>query len=223
MDYEPDVVISYGGGNDFHTPYQYDPRPGFPFDFVTLQIGTRALAGKLDLRSALASQLFRSRLITLIFARRLQEIRLPMRTLRMEVGHGTPDWENSIIEEYTDNLHRMCRIGHGFNFKFYAALQPLIFQKSSLSDAEKALKYGDAKFVSYMRRQHDRAATAFSRLQAGDGADGLCRFVDFSDVFADDPRNLFWDFIHVNNDGNATIGSSIAADLARSLFSDLTH
>jgi hypothetical protein len=66
VDYEPDVVISYGGGNDFHTPYQYDPRPGFPFDFVTLQIGTRALAGKLDLRSALASQLFKSRLITLI-------------------------------------------------------------------------------------------------------------------------------------------------------------
>ena len=224
VDYEPDVVISYGGGNDLHTPYQYDPRPGFPLDFVTLQMGTRALAGKLDLRTALASQLFKSRLITLIFARRLQEIRLPMRALRMEVGYRTPHWEKSIIEAYSDNLHRMCRIGHGLNFEFYAVLQPLIFQKSSLSNAEKALEYGDAKFVSYMRRQHERAAIAFSRLQTVDGADGLCRFVDLSNIFADDPRSLFWDFIHVNNDGNATIGSTIAADLARSsIISDLTH
>src|SRR5262249_27502211 len=50
VDYEPDLVISYGGGNDLHSPYQYDPRPGFPLNFVTLQIGTQALAGKLDLR-----------------------------------------------------------------------------------------------------------------------------------------------------------------------------
>lgn len=223
VDYEPDVVISYGGGNDLHSPYQHDPRPGFPFDFVTLQIGTQALVDRLDLRSALASQLFKSRLIALIFAPRSQEILLPMGTLRMEVGYRTPDWENSIIEAYTNNLRRMCRIGHGFNFKFYAVLQPLIFQKSPLSDAEKALKFGDAKFVSYMRRQHDRTVTAFSRLQADDGTDGLCRFVDLSNIFADDPRNLFWDFIHVNNDGNATIGSAIAADLARSFISGRTH
>ena len=30
VDYAPDFVISYGGGNDLHSPYQYDPRPGFP-------------------------------------------------------------------------------------------------------------------------------------------------------------------------------------------------
>jgi hypothetical protein len=117
----------------------------------------------------------------------------------------------------------MCRIGHGFNFKFYAVLRPLIFQKSRLSDAEKTLKFGDAKFVSYMRRQHDRAVTAFSRLQADDGADGLCRFVDLSDIFAEDSRNLFLDFIHVNNDGNTTVGSAIAADLARFLISGQTQ
>ena len=107
VDYAPDVVISYGGGNDLHSPYQYDPRPGFPFDFITLQIGTRALAGTLDLRSALASQLFRSRFIALIFSQRLQEIRLPMGALRICVGYGTPDWENSIVEAYINNLYRM--------------------------------------------------------------------------------------------------------------------
>ena len=143
-----------------------------------------------------------------------------MHTLRIQVGYHTPDWENSIIEAYINNLRRMCRMGHGFNFKFYAVLQPLIFQKLPLSGTEKAIKFGDAKFASYMQRQHDRAATAFSRLQASDGTDGTCRFVDLSDDFANDSRNLFWDFIHVNNDGNATIGSAIADDLTRSLFSD---
>src|SRR5262249_3921995 len=193
VDYEPDVVISgLAIGNDLNSPYQYDPRPGFPFDFATLQIGTQALAGRLDLRNTLASQLFKSRLIALIFAPRSQEIRLPMRRLRMEVGYRTPDWENSIIEAYTHNLHRMCRLGHGFNFRFYAVLPSLIFRKFPLSDAEKTLQFGHEKFALYMRRQYDRATTAFSRLQAEDGADGLCHFVDLSNIFADDSRNLFW-------------------------------
>jgi len=220
VDYKPDVVISYGGGNDIPAPYQADPRPGFPVDFVTVQIGTRALAGELDLRSALASQLFKSRFIALIFAPREREVRLPMSELRKEVGYRTPDWENSIIEAYFNNLHRMCQVGHGFNFKFYAVLQPQIFQKSPLSDAEKKLNVGDADFASYMRRQHERAAKAISALQSTDGTDGFCRFVDFSEIFADDPRNLFWDYSHVNNDANATIGSAIAADLAGSLLLD---
>jgi hypothetical protein len=29
---------------------------------------------------------------------------------------------------------------------------------------------------------------------------------------------LFWDFIHINNDGNATIGAAIANDLASTLL-----
>ena len=216
VDYAPDVVISYGGGNDIHSPYQYDPRPGFPLDFVRLQVGTRVLASKLDLRSALASQLFRSRVIAQIFAPRVQEIRLPMAALRTAVGYRTPEWEGAIIETYTNNLYRMCRLGRAFNFTFYAVLQPLIFQKSPLSDTEMKLKFGDADFASYMRRQYDRAAAAFHRLQADHG--GACRFVDLSQIFANDPRSLFWDFIHVNNDGNATIATAIATDLANSFL-----
>jgi lysophospholipase L1-like esterase len=214
VDYHPDIVISYGGGNDFHSPYQYDPRPGFPFDFITLQVGAQALARGLDLRSALTSQLFRSRVIALIFAPRGQEIRLPMRALRTAVGYGTPEWENAIIEEYSNNLHRMCQVGRSFNFRFYAVLQPLIFQKSPLSNTERELKFGDADFASYMRRQHDLAVIAFHRLQSDDGREGTCRFVDLSQIFVNDPRGLFWDFIHVNNDGNTTIASAIATDLA---------
>src|SRR5262249_44257817 len=118
-----------------------------------------------------------------------------------------------IIDTYSNNLHRMCRLGRAFNFKFYAVLQPLIFQKSPWSDAETKLKFGDAHFASYMQRQHDRAADGFRRLQANDGADGACRFVDMSQIFANDTRSLFWDFIHVNNDGNTTIASTIAAEL----------
>ena len=222
VDYAPDLVISYGGGNDLHSPYQYDPRPGFPFDFITLQVGTQALARGLDLRTALTNQLFKSRLIALIFAPRVQEIRLPMGVLREVADYRTPEWESAIIEEYSNNLHRMCRLGRAFSFRFYAVLQPMIFQKSPLSDMELALKFGDADFTSYMWRQHDRVVTAFRRLQAGDGMDGTCRFVDLSQIFANDPRNLFWDFIHVNNDGNATIASAIATDLVNSILSRRT-
>ena len=138
VDYAPDLVISYGGGNDLHSPYQYDPRPGFPYDFITVQVGTQALARGLDLRRALTSQLFKSRVIALIFAPREQEIRLPIGALREVADYRTPEWESAIIEEYSNNLHRMCRLGRAFSFRFYAVLQPMIFQKSPLSDTESA-------------------------------------------------------------------------------------
>jgi hypothetical protein len=145
-----------------------------------------------------------------------------MGVLREVADYRTPEWESAIIEEYSNNLHRMCRLGRAFSFRFYAVLQPMIFQKSPLSDMELALKFGDADFTSYMWRQHDRVVTAFRRLQAGNGMDGTCRFVDLSQIFANDPRNLFWDFIHVNNDGNATIASAIATDLVNSILSRRT-
>jgi lysophospholipase L1-like esterase len=217
-DYAPDVVVFYGGGNDMVQPYQFDPRPGFPIDFVRIQVGTQLLAGRADFRTALASQLFRSRLITAVFAPRMQEVRLPMAELRQAVGYGTPEWERTTIESYRNNMYRMCRIGHAFKFKFLAVLQPLIFQKSPWSEAEIKLRFGDDDFAAYMRRQHDRAATAFDRLQADSGGDSVCRFFDLSQLFAQDPRLLFWDFIHINNDGNATVGAAIASDLARTLL-----
>lgn len=217
-DYGPDVVIFYGGGNDIVQPYQFDPRPGFPIDFIRVQVGTQMLTGSADFRSAFASQLFRSRLITMIFAPRLQEVRLPMSALRKTVGYRTPAWELATVENFRRNMHRMCRVGHAFNFKFYAVLQPLIFQKSPWSDAEKNLRFGDAQFADYMRRQHDRSARAFGTLQAEEGGTVACRFVDLSQIFAHDARPLFWDFIHINNDGNATLGAAIAVDLARSLL-----
>jgi len=85
------------------------------------------------------------------------------------------------------------------------------------------LKFGDAEFASYMKRQHDRVAANFPLLQAEDGGDGKCRFVDLHRYSPMDARNLFWDVIHVNNDGNSTIGSAIASDLASSLLSTGTH
>ena len=136
VDYAPDFVISYGGGNDLHSPYQYDPRPGFPYDFITVQVGTQALARGLDLRSALAGQLFRSRVIALIFAPTRAGDPIALGAMRRMVGYRTPEWESAIIEEYSNNLHRMCQLGRAFNFRFYAIFQPLIFQKSPLSDTE---------------------------------------------------------------------------------------
>src|SRR5262249_3482826 len=148
----------------------------------------------------------------------MQEVRLPIGAIRRVVGYRTPEWESAIIEEYGSNLHRICRLGRAFNFKFYAVLQPLIFQKSPLSDTEKNLKFGDSDFTSYMQRLHDRAVIVCRRLQAEDGVDSDCRFVDLSQIFTNDPRSLFWDFIHLNNDGNATVADAIAADLAGSFL-----
>ena len=112
----------------------------------------------------------------------------------------------------------MCRLGHAFNFKFYAVLQPLIYQKSHLTEPELKIPAGDEGYASYIRRQYQRASAAFQQLQTSDGVDEACRFVDLSGIFANDTRTLFRDLIHVNNEGNGAIASSIADDLAHSFL-----
>jgi hypothetical protein len=153
----------------------------------------------------------------------VEEIRLPLTALRTAAGYRTPQWEKAIIDAYSDNLYRMCQLGSAFNFRFYAVLQPMIFQKSPLTETEMKLKFGDANFVSYMRRQHDQASNAFQRLQADNRLEENCRFVDLSQIFANDPRSLFSDFVHVADDANATIASAIVTNLANSLQPQRTH
>src|SRR5205807_9482988 len=44
IDLKPDLVIAYDGGNDLYEPWVYDPRPGYPFNFVTEEEAMTALA-----------------------------------------------------------------------------------------------------------------------------------------------------------------------------------
>jgi hypothetical protein len=218
VDYSPDIVIAYGFGNDVLSPYRYDPRPGFPLNFVRLQVGAHALDGQMDLRTAIASQLFKSRVVTSVFGVRSHEVRLPMSTLRAAVGYRTPEWEAAIVQAYSDNMYRMCRLSQAFNFNFYEIMQPMIFQKSPLSEVEAKITYGDEAHAAYVRREYQRGTEAVTQLQTRDGVTGAsCRFIDLTQIFANDKRTLFWDLIHLNNEGNATVGAAIAAELAADL------
>src|ERR1051326_6576288 len=44
IDLKPDLVVAYDGGNDLYEPWVYDPRPGYPFNFVTEEEAMTALA-----------------------------------------------------------------------------------------------------------------------------------------------------------------------------------
>ena len=41
---KPDLVIAYDGGNDLIQPWAYDPRPGYPFNFLTEEEAMSTLA-----------------------------------------------------------------------------------------------------------------------------------------------------------------------------------
>jgi hypothetical protein len=34
VEYEPDMIVSYSGGNDIHLPLIGDPRSGYPYNFA---------------------------------------------------------------------------------------------------------------------------------------------------------------------------------------------
>ena len=44
IDLKPDLVITYDGGNDIFESWFYDPRPGYPFNFVVWEEAMTALS-----------------------------------------------------------------------------------------------------------------------------------------------------------------------------------
>jgi lysophospholipase L1-like esterase len=220
-DYSPDLVIAYDGANDIHEPYFYDPRPGYPYNFPSLEEGLRRMRYPLSWTS-IASALRKSQLFRTFFEKRLVEQILNMGELRRESGYGTGPWEEAVISAYLGNIDRMCSVAAGFGFKLEVFLQPIVHLKTPLLGVEKPWEaFGGDPFRQYILRQYARARSGFVDLQAAHSADDRCRFHDVSLAFTDHAQERYWDYVHVNNDGNRHIATAIYADLKNDLASTL--
>jgi hypothetical protein len=213
IDLKPDLVIAYDGGNDLYEPWVYDPRPGYPFNFVTEEEAMTALANAQGDAKTLASFARDSALVQALLGTTDWFNRMTMRLdrIRSTVDYGSMQWKEAVANAYARNLTTMCRVARGNGLLFAGYFQPLLAYSNPLDANQSAMTGGDPT-VQGLREQRDMAVRAIGAQFPAPSAEAGCRFADLSRVLEKDAA-AFTDAIHVDNKSNQTIGRRIAEDL----------
>ncbi|HOI74015.1 MAG TPA: SGNH/GDSL hydrolase family protein [Syntrophales bacterium] len=213
LDYKPDYVIFFNGGNDLISPLGWDPRPGYPFNFMAYEknplMETRrqySLAKSI----ALGSNLFR------IAAGRypsLNEWLLGQKVLRKKSGFETAPWKEKIATAYLGNAMKAQTALSGADARFAVFFQPLIYYKDHLGAKEKPL-------CAEQGRAYYEETRAMIRSMRQERFPSL-NFFDVSDIYDTERGDVFTDIIHTTQEGRTamavTICDRIAADALRDM------
>ena len=213
IDLKPDLVIAYDGGNDLYQPWVYDPRPGYPFNFVTEEEAMTALANAEGDAKTMASLARDSALLQALLGTTdwLNRMTLRLDRLRGSVNYGSAQWKEAVVNAYARNLTVMCRTARGNGTLFAGYLQPLLAYSNPL-EAHQAAATGGEAMVQDLREQRDMALRAISARFPAPSAEAGCRFGDLTRDLENDAA-AFTDAIHVDNKSNQMIGRRIAEDL----------
>jgi hypothetical protein len=214
-DFQPDLVVQYDGGNDVSSPFLYDPRPGYPLNFIVTE---RNPLLRSDLATYPTWTLFAygSNLARIFFPDLFSRRFLRLEELRRAVGYGSEAWQDEIARVYVANLVRSARIAGGFGSLYMGFFQPLIQFKPSLSEDEKGVKdllvgyltnHRADEFDAHANRMRERVRARIETLG------GIPKVVDLSGVFAATTESIYTDFIHVRREGNERIAAAIADHL----------
>jgi hypothetical protein len=215
-DYAPDLVVMYDGGNDISTPFIYDPRPGYPLNFVVTEKNP-LFAGDLGVYPTWTLFAYGSNLARTFFPDAFSERLLRLAELRERVGYGSDAWQEEIVRIYLGNLVKAAKIARGYGAEFMAFFQPLIHFKGSLSAEELQVKNLLLDFLTERRAGDFEAHAQAMRARVRAGIvelGGEPPIVDLSGIFADAQGWIFTDFIHVTRAGNEAIAAAIYQSLA---------
>jgi len=213
IDLKPDLVIAYDGGNDLYQPWVYDPRPGYPFNFVTEEEAMTSLANREGDAKTMASLARDSALLQALLGTTDWFNRMTMRLdrLRGAVDYGSAQWKEAVVIAYARNLTQMCHFARGNGTLFAAYFQPLLAYSKAL-DANQAASTGGDAMVGSLRQQRDLTLRAIRTQLPAPSAGAGCRFGDLSGILENDAA-AFTDAIHVDTKSNQLIGRRIAEDL----------
>ncbi len=213
LDCRPDYVIFYNGGNDLISPLGWDPRPGYPFNFMAYEknplMETRrqySLAKSI----ALGSNLFRIAAARYPF---LSEWLLGQEKLRGETGFETPPWKEKIAAAYLGNAMKAQTTLLGADARFAVFFQPLIYYKDHLGAKEKPLcaEQGRAYYEEMREKVRSMRQERFPTLN----------FIDVSDIYDTQRSDVFTDIIHTTQEGRMAMAGTICDRIAAEAHRDM--
>ena len=210
-DLQPDLVIAYDGGNDLFQPWFYDPRPGYPFNFVAWEQAIGTLSNMGARSKTVASLAQDSVLLQALVGTTEWSIRNGLEDLRRRVGLASAPWRQAVVQSYARNIAAMCRTAQANGALFAAFFQPMLPYSQSL-DRRQLETSGGEQMIAGLREQRGQVPAAVAARLAAVHADAGCRFGDLSDSFENAP-NTFVDIIHIDSRANALIAGRIAREL----------
>jgi lysophospholipase L1-like esterase len=213
LDLAPDLIVAYDGGNDLSEPWFYDPRPGYPFNFAAWELALEDFSrNSLASKKTVASVADDSALLQALLGRKERALRIALDDQRRIVNYGTSEWKQEIVEIYARNIGAMCRISRSNDILFAAYFQPILPFSPHLDRRQLAMSGGE-EIVRNLRGQREAVPGAVSRTLPAPPVGSGCHFDDLSGMFEQQGSERFWDYIHVDNQGNLLIGRRIAEDL----------
>ncbi|MBA7683608.1 hypothetical protein ES703_91980 [subsurface metagenome] len=204
VDLKPDLIAMYNGANDIWQNHLYDPRPGYPFNFIAYELNPLLES---DVRSYPAITLFfyGSNLVRNHFRGLLRRQFLNLDEIRKSVNYGSEQWQDKIAEIYVNNLIKADKISAAFNAEFVAFFQPVVFYKDVGTEKEENMKKAGPEFTEHMLEMRTKV---LAKIQAS-GIDIPRKFVDLSDIYDQTPEEVFTDFIHTRQDAKILVAEAI--------------
>lgn len=196
-DLEPDIVIALDGYNDLAIRTHFDPRLGYPVNWMVLE---RGLARGLDAAREIQRVyreiptwrllLSRSRLATRTFPGLVLDDQISgVLRGRVERNHPRPDLD-AIVEHLLGNWGKMARFSRAIGAEFVAVLQPA-----------RPKERGDVLHAAFYERMNEEIRRARRSGRP---------FHSFDRRF-DDRRDLFYDSVHTFDEGNALMADWLLA------------
>jgi lysophospholipase L1-like esterase len=206
LEYEPDLIILYNGGNDITQPLSWDPRPGYPFNFLVYE-NHPLLESQIETYPFLPLVAYGSNLLRYIIPSYFINSFVSLDQLREQVGWQSEEWKNKIVDIYVKNLRKANKISHMFGVKFITFFQPLVYFKEKLHDHEKKMMRPDEK--EYVIDMHKKI---LARIPTSN-RDIPLNFVDLSGIYRDDTDVVFRDIIHTSQEKKMTVVHEIYRNL----------
>ncbi len=202
-DLTPDLIVMYNGGNDILHPYEYDPRPGYPFNFIVYE-NNPLLESNVRSYPRFSLLLYGSNMARLFFPRYFVRRFVPMSRERKNAGWGTDAWEAQIARRYVANLVKAEQISATFGAGFIAFFQPMVYYKDPRS-AEEEEECSDPVLAKHCQAVRERVLEQTRLIRS----ESSPLPIDLSDIYDDVPTTVFIDEIHTKQEAMITVAKAI--------------
>ncbi|MFB0533941.1 MAG: hypothetical protein ACETWR_03050 [Anaerolineae bacterium] len=206
---EPDLVVMYNGGNDILHPWSWDPRPGYPFNFIAYESNPLLES---DVRSYPSVALFAygSNIFRYLFPSYFIKKFVPLEQLREETRWKSEEWKAEIARIYVENLVKADKISSSFGAEFIAFFQPLIYFKSPLSVEEEQLIDSDEK--NYAIDIQKRILSEIEEVKTSSSV----KIIDLSTIYEGTSQQVFTDSIHTRQQSRIVVAQEMYRQIVNS-------
>jgi len=211
VNFSPDLILVYNGGNDIHESYNYDPRIGYPFNYMAYELGYSRMGNNLNPLQFIELILQQSKVLQFLHGRNKFRF-INIDKLRRNASFNSKEWKEDIANNYIDNINKMLKLSNSFNFKILVVLQPMLHNKNILTDVEKE-KLGRENFRVYVKKMYKVISNKFNSLSNNYVDMDTQRLLDIHQIFSSESKTIYRDIIHINDYGREMIADTVFKEL----------